>query len=257
MSKIIAIANQKGGVGKTTTAINLSSSLGKYDKKVLLVDLDPQGNCSRGIGVDASLLKHTVFNYLLKDCPLEKAIRKTSDENVRLIPANLSLASYEAECQHRGLTPSLKVLKELLDEQRNNYDFIIIDCPPSLGFLSLSALTAADSVLIPVQCEYFAMEAVAQILSAINNIRMSTNPSLDILGFVLTMYDNRNKLSTQVSSEVISTFKDKTFATRIPRNITLAECVIKGKPAYLYKPTSSGSLAYQSLAREIINNEGK
>lgn len=258
MCKIIAVANQKGGVGKTTTAVNLASALGKYGKKILLVDLDPQGNCSRGFGIDASVLKHTVATVLLKDTTFEKALRRTVNPNVRLMPANLSLASFEAVAAERGETPTLFRLKEILDAQKERYDYVLIDCPPSLGYLSLSALTAADEALIPVQCEYFAMEAVAQILSAINNVRRQTNPKLDILGFVLTMYDNRNRLSTEVSSEVTATFKEKTFSTRIPRNVSLAEAVAYGKPGNLYRPNASGSIAYNNLAREILAyEEGK
>jgi len=254
MGKIIAIANQKGGVGKTTTAINLSSSLGKYGKKVLLVDFDPQGNASRGIGVDATLLKKTTASLLLNELPLEKIIKKTSVKKVKLCAANLNLATVESKLLNMGKKPSLDILRTALEKQRDNFDFIIIDCPPSLGFLSLNALTAADLVLIPVQCEYFAMEGVAQILSAINNVRMQSNPDLDILGFLLTMYDNRNRLSTEITSQVMGTFREKTFATRIPRNVALAESVAFGKPINCYKPKASGSLAYNCLAREVIGN---
>lgn len=255
MGKITAIANQKGGVGKTTTAINLASSLSHYGKKVLLVDLDPQGNCSRGMGVDASLLKYTVLNYALKEIEFEKACRKTSDDKVMLLPANLSLAAIEQEAAKRGVAADMNLLKDAFLPLKTSFDYILIDCPPSLGYLSLGALYAADDVLIPVQCEYFAMEAVAQILSAINNIRMNGNPNLDILGFVLTMLDNRNKLSTEVSSEVRATFKEKTFSSWIPRNVSLAESQVIGKPTVLYKPQAAGSLAYLSLAREIIAHE--
>ncbi len=255
MGKITAIANQKGGVGKTTTAINLASSLSHYGKKVLLIDLDPQGNCSKGMGVDASLLKYTVLNYALNDVPFAKAVRKTTDDKVMLLPANLSLAAIEQEALVRGIQPDVFLLKKAFVPLKDVFDYILIDCPPSLGYLSLGALNAADDVLIPVQCEYFAMEAVAQILSAINNIRMEGNPNLDIMGFVLTMFDNRNKLSTEVSSEVLSTFKEKTFTSWIPRNVSLAESQAVGKPTVLYKPQAAGSLAYLSLAREIIAHE--
>lgn len=252
MSEIIAIANQKGGVGKTTTAINLSSCLAKYGKRVLLIDLDPQGNCSRGIGIDPTVLKKTVFDIMVGTSELKKVIKKTVIKLVDLLPANLDLAAAEGRLQVLGRGSGLETLRNALKDHLNDYEYVIIDCPPSLGFLSLNALTAADLVLIPVQCEYFAMEAVAQILAAINNIRMSTNPGLDILGFLLTMYDNRTKLSTQITSEVTGTFKEKTFATQIPRNVSLAECSALGKPVNFYKPKAAGSIAYSALAREVI-----
>jgi len=255
MGKVISISNQKGGVGKTTTAINLAASLSLYDKKVLLIDLDPQGNCSKGMGVDPSLIKYTVFNFMVDDIPFDKVIRKTSCKNVKLLASNIDLAAFEIRLKEMGKVIKLTYLKDAIDKVKDEFDYILIDCPPSLGFLSLNALTASDNVLIPVQCEYFAMEAIAQILAAINNIKISSNPKLDIIGFLLTMYDNRNKLSTEVSSEVISTFKEKTFTTRIPRNITLGESQALGQPTCLYKPKASGSIAYMSLAREIISYE--
>mgnify|MGYP002515308363 CR=1 FL=1 len=258
MSKVIAIANQKGGVGKTTTAINLATCLGQiYNKKILIVDLDPQGNCSKGIGIDSSVLKNTVYSFISTDLPFEKVVRKTNVKNVKLLPANLDLAGVESKILSSGKSTDFSLLKRKLDLIKDRFDFVLIDCPPSLSFLSLNALTASDLVLIPVQCEYFALEAVAQILSAINNIRMSTNNKLDILGFLLTMYDQRSKLATEVASEVISTFKEKTFKTIIPRNITIAESQALGQPINIYKPQAKGALAYKTLAKEVINYEGK
>lgn len=253
MTEIIAIANQKGGVGKTTTAINLASSLAKLGSRVLLVDLDPQGNCSRGIGVDGSCLKKTIAEALLETTDIRRIVRKNVVPSVDLLPANLNLALVESELLRRGLSPDNSVLRHSLEPLGDRYDFILIDCPPSLGFLSSNALSAATSVLIPVQCEYFAMEAVAQILAAINAIRMSSNPNLEILGFLLTMFDNRTRLSTEVSSEITGTFKEKTLATPIPRNISLAECTALGKPVILYKPKAAGTIAYNSVAREVID----
>lgn len=253
MLEIIAIANQKGGVGKTTTAINLSSCLGAQNYKVLLIDLDPQGNCSRGIGVDSTVLKRTLFDAMCSDIEVKKIVKKSVAFNVDLLPANLNLALVESTLSKNGIVPSNFILSKTVEPIVNKYDFVIIDCPPSLGFLSSNALTLCSSVLIPVQCEYFAMEAVAQILASINSIRSTSNKNLEILGFLLTMYDSRTRLNTEISAEVAHTFKEKTLATPIPRNITLAECSAIGKPINEYKPRAAGTIAYSSLAREVID----
>ena len=257
MTEIISIANQKGGVGKTTTAINLSACLGASNKKVLLIDLDPQGNCSRGIGVDSTVLKRTIADALLMTADVKKVLKKNVIKNVDLLPANLSLALVESTLINNGNSPDYYTLKRTIEPIIEKYDFVIIDCPPSLGFFSGNALTCSTSVLIPVQCEYFAMEAVAQILSTIKSIQSTTNENLDILGFLLTMFDARARLCTEVSSEITGIFKEKTLATSIPRNITLAECTALGKPIINYKPKAAGTLAYSSLASEVIDYVNK
>lgn len=254
MHKIIAIANQKGGVGKTTTAISLSSSLAHFERSVLLIDLDPQGNSSRGLGIDSSSLQKTIYDILLKSSDINKTIKKTVMNNLDVLPANLKLAIGESEVSKLGISPYY-LLKNAITNLKKNYDYIIIDCPPSLGILSINALVAANTILIPVQCEYFAMEAVAQMLSTINRVQRNYNPDLLIEGFLLTMYDARTRLGTEISTQVRSLFKENTFYTQIPRNISLPEAASRGLPVVLYKPTSSGSLAYLALAKEIMDHE--
>lgn len=252
MKKTIAIANQKGGVGKTTTAINLSSSLAHFGKSILLVDMDPQGNSSRGVGIDVALLNRSNYDVLADRIDINRVVRKTVMKNLDILPANLKLASVDLLI--RGSERPFHVLKEKLNDLKKQYDFIIIDCPPSLGLLNLNALVASDKVIIPVQCEYFAMDAVAQILASISNVQSQYNPRLGIEGFLLTMYDSRTKLGIDIAKEVRSTFKEKTFLSQIPRNVSLPEASRQGVPVILYKPTSSGSLAYLNLAKEIIDN---
>ena len=254
MGAIFSFFNQKGGVGKTTTAISLSSSLAHFNRRVLLIDMDPQGNSSRGVGTDITLIAKSVYDVLTKDADINKIIRRTAMKNLDLLPANLKLASTESEMINRTNQPFF-LLKNSLSNLKKEYDYMIIDCPPSLGLLNINALVASSSVLIPVQCEYFAMEAVAQILASISKIQSSYNPDLGIEGFLLTMYDPRTRLGTEITTQVRGLFKENTFLTQIPRNISLPEASARGIPVTLYRPTSSGSLAYLSLAKEVMDHE--
>lgn len=253
MSEIIAVTNQKGGVGKTTTSYNLASALARYNKRILLVDMDPQGNCSMALGIDPTIRKHTVYELLHGDNDLKKAIHKTGFENISLIPANLTLAMLEGNLRAQGRPTDIDLLKKALsDKPAQLFDFIIIDCPPSLGFLSLNALTACQEILIPVQCEYFAMDALAQLLATVNQVQRTSNTGLDILGILLTMVDSRTKLSTDIAQEIRSQFKEKVLSTAIPRNVSIPEAIASGLPVNRYKPTSAGALAYASVAREVM-----
>lgn len=251
MKQIIAITNQKGGVGKTTTAYNLAAALARYNKRILVIDRDPQGNCSSALGIDSSLSKRTVYELLTSQVDLKHAIRRTSFSNVFLISANLSLARLESRLRKEGEAKTTLLKSKLESKDANLFDFILIDTPPSLGFLSLNSLRAADGVIIPMQCEYFARDGLAQLLSTIASVQRGDNPKLEIEGILLTRFDSRTKLALEISQEVRKNFKDKTFTTSIPRNVSIPEAIAKGIPVTLYKPLSQGSLAYLALAREV------
>lgn len=253
MAKIIAISNQKGGVGKTTTSINLSAALAHFSRKVLLIDMDPQGDSSRGLKVDVSLINKSTFDVLLHNKDIKSVIQNTAVENLDILPSKFP--SYSIESLGEKFENPYFLLKKAISKIEKNYDYIIIDCPPSLGFLTHNALNAANSVLIPVQCEYFAMEAVSQILATIARIQSTSNPELGIEGFLMTMYDAKTTLGTEVTQQIRSLFKENTFLTQVPRNISIPESNVQGLPVTEYRKSSSGAMAYFSLAKEIIDKE--
>lgn len=252
MAKVIAIANQKGGVGKTTTAINLAASLATHKQAVLLIDLDPQGNATMGSGVDKNQLVHTTNDVLLRDCLAEQACLSTAC-GYDLIPGNGDLTVAEVSLMEQNHRETF--LYKALQPLQNHYDFILIDCPPSLNTLTINALVAADSALIPMQCEYYALEGLAALLSTIEQVKASVNPRLSLEGILRTMYDGRNRLCTEVSKQLLEHFSSKVYRTVVPRNVRLAEAPSHGLPALHYDKTSPGAAAYMVLASEVISKQ--
>ncbi|NLN14583.1 MAG: ParA family protein [Tissierellia bacterium] len=250
MGKIISIFNQKGGVGKTTTCVNLSAGLGRLGKSILLIDLDPQGNSTSGLGLEKDEVERIIYDVLALDLPIGEAIYKSSAENVSIIPSNNELAGLEVELARVGNWEPL--LRDKLGEIKDNFDYIFIDCPPSLGILSVMGLIASDSVIIPIQCEYYALEGVSQLFETIELVKANFNPSLQIEGVVLSMFDGRTNLSIQVVDEVKAYFKGKVYTSIIPRNVRLAEAPSHGLSIMDYDQRSRGSEAYMELAEEFL-----
>lgn len=250
MGRIIAIANQKGGVGKTTTSINLAASLALLNKKVLVIDTDPQGNTTSGFGVDKNDLDDTIYELMLGECTVQDCMIKEVIPNVSILPANVNLAA--AEIELIGVDKKDFILRNEIDFVKDSFDYILIDCPPSLNTLTINAMTASDSVLVPIQCEYYALEGLSQLIHTINLIKERLNPELTIDGVVFTMYDSRTNLSLQVVENVKSNLRQHVYQTMIPRNIRLAEAPSYGQPISLYDPKSTGAEAYLSLAKEVI-----
>ena len=255
MAKVIALANQKGGVGKTTTAINLAASLAVLEQRILLIDADPQANATSGMGFDIRTIKTSIYECLIDELDPNGIILNTEVEKLDLIPSHIDLVG--AEIEMTNLPKREKILKTVISKIEDNYDFILIDCSPSLGLITLNALTASDSVLIPVQCEYFALEGLGKLLNTIKIVQNRLNPDLEIEGFLLTMYDSRLRLSNQVVEEVKKHFQQMVFETIIQRNIKLSEAPSFGKPVLMYDVNSTGAVSYLNLARELLQNNDK
>ena len=254
MGRTIAIANQKGGVGKSTTAINLSSCLGEMGQKVLTIDMDPQGNTTSGMGVEKNEVENTIYELLLGESKLEDCIIPLKFDNLSLVPSNVNLAG--AEIELIGVDDKEFILKKAIDQVRDQYDFIIIDCPPSLNMLTINAMTTADTVLVPIQCEYYALEGLSQLMHTIELVQERLNPELEMEGVVFTMYDARTNLSMQVVENVKDHLNQKVYKTMIPRNIRLAEAPSYGMPINLYDAKSAGAESYMALADEVIKRKG-
>ncbi len=252
MGRIISVANQKGGVGKTTTSINLSAALAEKGKKVLLIDADPQGNATSGFGIEKDEVENTIYDLLLGECSIQDCIIKDAYPGVGIIPSNVHLSAVEIELI--DVEKREFILKKEIDWVRDDYDYIIIDCPPSLNMLTVNAMTASDSVLVPIQCEYYALEGLSQLIHAVNLVKERLNPDLDMEGVVFTMYDSRTNLSLQVVENVKSVLNQKIFNTMIPRNVRLAEAPSYGMPINKYDSKSAGAESYASLAEEVIKN---
>lgn len=250
MGKVIAIANQKGGVGKTTTAVNLSACLGNQGKKTLIVDIDPQGNATSGLGIDTRAVENSIYDCIINDVPMDEVILETEYKKLFVCPANISLAGAELELAMKD--DRAFVLKKSIEKVKGDYDFIIIDCPPSLGLITLNSFTAADSVLIPIQCEYYALEGLSQLTNTIKMVKQKFNPEIAIEGIVMTMFDGRTNLSVQVVEEVKKYFRDKVYKTIIPRNVRLSEAPSFGQPIIEYDKHSKGAECYIDLAKEVI-----
>ena len=251
MGRVIAIANQKGGVGKTTTSINLAACLAEAGKRVLAIDLDPQGNMTSGLGVDKNAVEYTVYELMLDECSIKESMVDTVVEGMKVIPANVNLSG--AEIELLGINEKEYILKNAVDYIKDDYDYIIIDCPPALSMLTINAMTTADSVLVPIQCEYYALEGLSQLMHTIDLVQQRLNPNLTIDGVVFTMYDVRTNLSVQVVDTVKANLEANIYETLIPRNIRLAEAPSHGLPINMYDARSAGAESYRSLAKEVMN----
>jgi len=252
LGKKIAIVNQKGGVGKSTTAVNLGAGIAELGKEVLLVDVDPQGNASSGVGLDKSNLKLSIYNVLIEDEDARDVVKTTVMENLYILPANIELAGAEIELV--SMMSRESKIKRVIAEMDDDYDYIIFDCPPSLGLLTLNALTASDSIIVPIQCEYYALEGLGQLMRTVKLVQKNLNPSLYIEGVLLTMYDARTNLSQQVIDEVKNYFKEEVYETVIPRNVRLSEAPSFGQPIMLYDSASTGAKSYRNLAKEVTKD---